>query len=175
MFLSLLPQSGVHTTVPPSPSCYTVSLQLKPVRFSFELDFRGTSVEQEAEGPISTTIMSSWLFRALGSFLTNILIVSLLIKQVPLILLPESRWVRIFQIYKVKYLCSVDEQSSVTEGKVSYANIKFLRKDKWRASKEMFFLLEEACKMKASIRFLLMAIKLLLRMSGGLANVTVTK
>lgn len=39
----------------------------------------------------------------------------------------------------------------------------------------MFFLLEEACKMKASIRFLLMAIKLLLRMSGGLANVTVTK
>lgn len=103
---------------------------MKPVRFSFELDFRGTSVEQEAEGPIFTTIMSSWLFRALGSFLTNILIVSLLIKQVPLILLPESRWVRIFQIYKVKYLCSVDEQSSVTEGKVSYANIKFLRKDK---------------------------------------------
>lgn len=33
-------------------------------------------------------------------------------------------------MYKVKYLCFVDEQSSVTEGKVDYVNIKFPRKGK---------------------------------------------
>lgn len=50
--------------------------------------------------------------------------------------------------------------SSIMEGKVNYINTKLPRKR--RASNKMFSLLEEAFKMKVSIKFPLMAIKLLL-------------
>lgn len=46
------------------------------------------------------------------------------------------------------------------EGEVNYINIKLPREDKERACKEMIFFLEGAFKMKASIKFPLMVMKL---------------
>lgn len=59
----------------------------------------------------------------------------------------------------VKYLWFINEQPSIIAGKVSSINIKLRREDKGRSSKEMFLFLEDAFKMKASIKFLLMVKK----------------
>lgn len=62
----------------------------------------------------------------------------------------------------MKYLWFINEQSPTMEGEVSYINIKLPRGDKGRASREMFFFLPGAFKIKASIKFPLMVMKPLL-------------
>ena len=71
--------------------------------------------------------MHSWLLHVLGSFLTNILIISLLSKHLSYYLL-SLYGLESFQYTNMKYLWFVNEQSSIIEGKVNYINIKFPRK-----------------------------------------------